>query len=882
MNRKTKIICMFAFVIALQIIFPISTVIKENKFTVVSEASTVKTWNISKTENDNVKATLDSNGTLIISGTGEMKDFNYNNADCAEWHNPIEEVTKIVINEGVTSIGKRAFMRCSKFTEINIPASVTSVGTFSFDDCESLTKITINGNFSCDTSVFIGSNNITTLHISKSVTEISGNLLSSLDALTTITIDSKNTAYKVNGGILYSYDMKTLIGCPAAKTGKVTIPSGVQTIESIAFQGCRMITDVSIPNTVTTIGRSAFNMCYSLKSVYIPGSVKNIPDYAFMQCSELETVELGEGVEKVGDCAFSSCYELKTIKIPSTLTSIDSDAIDKSEKIQQFIVNANNTTYCTVDGSLFSKDKKRLIRYASGKTATTYTIPSYVETLADSAFYASSNLKKVVFNDKITVIPEACFMNCEGLEEVTIPNTITKMGNACYRDCDNLKNVVIGERVATVGATSFYYCEKLETVEFKSGVNSIGNAAFEYCNSLTNMCIPSSVTYIGSYAFSKVKGPVYYYANHSYMQQYAEKNSSQTTFEAKSNLTLKSISVKTLNEKLYIVGDKFDKNSIAVKAKYDDNKTREVFNYSIKEGDTIKAGQTSVTIVYSENGVEKKAVYNIAIARPLESISLNKTSLRLEVEKSSTLTVTYNPTDTTDSKTVTWTSSKTSVANVDSNGNIKAVSPGSATITAVVGNKTAKCTVTVVSGVPFKDVPYGSWYYNAVKFVYDNNIIKGYDSNTFAPDDKLTRGMIVTILWRMEGSPKNDGKSKFTDVNSSEWYAMATKWAADNGIVRGYAGTTKFGPNDNIIRQDLAGILRNYAKLKGKNVNVTSDLSKFSDYKSIDSYANASMQWAVGKGVITGNANGTLNPKGTATRAEAAAMIQKYINKVGR
>lgn len=882
MNRKAKIMCMFAFVIALQIIFPLSTVIKESKFTVVSEASTVKTWNISKTSNDNVKATLDSNGTLTISGTGNMKDFNYNNDDCAEWHDPIKEASKIVINEGVTSIGKRAFMRCSKFTEINIPASVTSIGTFSFDDCESLTKITVNGYFNVDTATFIGSDNLTKLHISKSVTEIGGNLLSALDALTTITIDSKNTSYKVNSGILYSYDMKTLIGCPAAKTGKVTIPSGVQTIDGVAFQGCSKITEVVIPNTVTTIGRSAFNICSSLKSVYIPGSVKKLPEYAFMQCSSLETVELGEGVETVEYCAFSSCYELKTLKIPSTLTYLNPDAIGKSQKIQQFIVNANNNAYCAVDGSLFSKDKTKLVRYASGKTATTYTIPSYVETLANSAFYASSNLKKVVFNDKITVIPEACFMNCEGLEEVTIPNTITRMENACYRDCDNLKKVVIGERVSTIGATAFHYCEKLETVEFKSGVYSIGNSAFNNCKSLTNMCIPSSVTYIGTYAFSGVKGPVYYYANHSYMQQYAEKNSSHTTFVAKSDLTLKSISVTALTDKTYKAGDKFDKNSIAVKAKYSDNTTKEVFKYTLKEGDTIKAGQTSITIVYSENGVEKSKAFNITAEKPLVSISLNKTSLQLEYGKTSTLTVTYNPTDTTDSKAVKWTSNKTSVATVDSNGKIKAVSPGTATITATVGSKTAQCKVTVVSGVPFKDVACNSWYYNAVKFVYDNNMIKGYDSTTFAPEDKLTRGMIVTILWRMDGSPKNDGKSKFTDVNSSEWYAQAIKWAVEKGIVRGYAGTTKFGPDDNILRQDLIGILRNYAKFKGKDVNVTADLSKYSDYKNIDSYANASMQWAVGKGVITGNTDGTLNPKGTATRAEAAAMLQKYCNKVGR
>ena len=184
----------------------------------------------------------------------------------------------------------------------------------------------------------------------------------------------------------------------------------------------------------------------------------------------------------------------------------------------------------------------------------------------------------------------------------------------------------------------------------------------------------------------------------------------------------------------------------------------------------------------------------------------------------------------------------------------------------------------------FTDLEPNSWYMSCVDFVYREGLIKGYSDpdheGMFGPNDKITRAQIVTILYRMEGSPNNDGKSKFTDVNSSEWYAKAIKWAVDCGVVHGYDGTSKFGPNDNIIRQDLAGILRNYAKYKGKNVNVTADLTKFKDYKKVDSYANTAVQWAVGKGVITGNDDGTLNPKGNATRAEAAAMIQKYCNKV--
>ena len=192
--------------------------------------------------------------------------------------------------------------------------------------------------------------------------------------------------------------------------------------------------------------------------------------------------------------------------------------------------------------------------------------------------------------------------------------------------------------------------------------------------------------------------------------------------------------------------------------------------------------------------------------------------------------------------------------------------------------------LTFIQIIPFNDVSESDWFYKAAKYTYENKIITGYNSTTFAPNDKITRGMMVTILYKMEGCPEVSGNSKFTDVKSTEYYAKAVKWAADNGIVHGYDNTTKFGPEDNILRQDLAGILRNYTNYKKKDISVstTDVLTKFKDYKKTDSYAYTSVQWAVKNGVITGNDDGTLNPKGTATRAEAAAMIVKYCNRFGK
>ena len=180
----------------------------------------------------------------------------------------------------------------------------------------------------------------------------------------------------------------------------------------------------------------------------------------------------------------------------------------------------------------------------------------------------------------------------------------------------------------------------------------------------------------------------------------------------------------------------------------------------------------------------------------------------------------------------------------------------------------------------FKDLTE-KWYLDAVKYSFENNIIKGYDEETFAPNDKLTRGMVVTILYRMEGEPVVSGAPKFSDVKGG-YYKNAIKWASDNKIVNGYKNTNKFGPDDNVTREDLAIMLCNYAEFKGRDMTKSNDLKAFSDGNKVSKYAEKSVKWAVGSGVITGNKDKTLNPQGTATRAEAAAMFQKYCVNVGK
>ena len=179
---------------------------------------------------------------------------------------------------------------------------------------------------------------------------------------------------------------------------------------------------------------------------------------------------------------------------------------------------------------------------------------------------------------------------------------------------------------------------------------------------------------------------------------------------------------------------------------------------------------------------------------------------------------------------------------------------------------------------PFTDISEKDWFYGDVMFVYENGLMLGTSKTLFSPHGTAMRGMMATILWRMEGSPVPKGKNSFTDVEAGKWYADAITWTAENGIFAGYS-KDKFGPDDPITREQLAAIFYRYADYKGYDLTVKGDLDKFKDADKITDYAKTAMQWAVGSGLVKGKSGNLLDPQGTATRAEIAAMLHRFIEK---
>ena len=184
-----------------------------------------------------------------------------------------------------------------------------------------------------------------------------------------------------------------------------------------------------------------------------------------------------------------------------------------------------------------------------------------------------------------------------------------------------------------------------------------------------------------------------------------------------------------------------------------------------------------------------------------------------------------------------------------------------------------------VQSCGFTDVAASDWFYSAVRYAYENGLMTGTGSGAFSPNATITRGMLVTILYRLEDKPAVTAANPFTDVSSGSYCEKAAAWAAANGIVGGY-GDGRFGPNDALTREQLAAILYRYAQYKGYDLSASADPSGYSDQAGISAFARTAMAWANAEGLITGTSGSLLSPKGTATRAQTAMILMRFCQKV--
>ena len=301
---------------------------------------------------------------------------------------------------------------------------------------------------------------------------------------------------------------------------------------------------------------------------------------------------------------------------------------------------------------------------------------------------------------------------------------------------------------------------------------------------------------------------------------------------------------------------------------------------------TAVACGTAVITATAADGSGASASCTVTVSSYLPPANPN---YRITVEATQGGTVTADPTAAKAGTTVTLTPVPDqgyqvgSVAVTDRFGEPVAVTEqADGTYTFTMPNGQVTVTVTFAEApLPFPDVAEGDWFYDAVRYAYENGLMDGVGDNLFAPNSETTRAQLVTILYRLEGEPEVSGTSGFTDVEAGTWYTDAVAWAAANGIVNGVS-ETEFAPGKDITREQLATILFRYAEAKGYDVSARADLSAYPDADQIQSYATESVAWAVAEGLIQGFEDNTLRPAGNATRAQIATILMRFCEGVAK
>ena len=564
--------------------------------------------------------------------------------------------------------------------------------------------------------------------------------------------------------------------------------------------------------------------------------------------------------------------------------------------------------------------------------ADTIVIPNTVTTLNYGVF-SYSTVKEMIIPNSVTNMAISQFLNASNLEKATINANIDMLPNATFMGCSSLTKITLNSKIKKIDLQALVNCVALTDLSFLNGIEEIGPHAFMYCTSLKNVTIPASVKIIDSNAFdSSVKLDLSktrlvefgttskYYAvatditlegtkNYDYAYQVLDMVNKERKANNLEPLTMDKELLEVAMTRAVELGVYFSHdrptgltcfsatpkmNGENIAAFYSSPKAvMEAWMYSSGHKANI-LGQAYKSIgigCFLINGnycwvqcfgsdnaekvtkpVNKAGEFMIYVGDNFIKLTTNPENVRLNLNGKTTIKI-FNNGQKCNANCATWTSSDTTVVAVDKSGNIQAKKCGVVTITVKLGLDKKEIVVYVT---PYSDVDKSSWYVSAVNYCYNNNIISGTSGTTFSPEMNLTRGMLVTILHRMEGAPYEPGTSKFSDVqNTKEYYYVAVKWATAKNIVSGYENGN-FGPNDPITREQLAVMLNKYCRYKGKYKAQVGDLSKFKDGSKVSNFAIWEMKWAVGSGVITGTGEKMLNPQGVVSRAQAAAMLHKY------
>lgn len=715
-----------------------------------------------------------SGKTLTISGTGAMPDFNFPEGNLAPWWNyealgmltsfgnfKLEgELKKVVIKDGVTNVSNYALFFLPAATQITLPESVTSIGRYGIALCSKLNGISLPRAVTAIGDFGLAGNSFTAVSLPDGLQALGRGAFDACASLSGMTLPAAITAVPD----------KCFNDCTKLLT--VDYKGEVTAIGERAFEGCKSLTKAPIPAAVTALGNSAFNGCVALTDVTLPGGVTAVPDGCFQDCTALADMKLPATVTSVGHNAFTGCKALKDVRCYGAPPTVQPGGAAE-HSFEPAIVTIH-----------YNPD------------------PVYGWTLdADGTWQGYKVSSK-----------GACLHTGYGTTENTVPATCGADGRI-DTICSNCGEVVSTKEIPATGAHTWDNgTVTTDPTETTPGVRTFTCAV---CGQTKTEVIPAT----GEHTFVFTK------------------NVAPSCTEAGYDLyTCRDCGASEQRNVKPALGHKWDSGTVTTEPTEKDPGTM---------------------------------TYTCTVCGATKTEVIPATGPHTHVWDEGTVTVA--PTETTPGvRTYTCTvCGQTRTEIIPATGS--AVCPGGA----------------ACPSFRFRDVPAPSnWAHEGIDYCVRHGLMSGFDATTFSPDTVSTRAQIVMILYNLSGDTTDYSKYyvPFTDVRPSTWYYNAVAWGYDKDIVAGMS-TTTFAPDGLITREQMAVLLYGYTeKYAPAYLGGAASLNGFPDAASVSNWAYAAMSWAVGNGLISGIASDGadyLAPSGGATRAQIAAIMMRYCRLTG-
>jgi len=811
---------------------------------------------------------------LTISGSGPMGDHNKTvdgiSSGTPGWSK--DSIEKVVIQEGVTRVGAKAFKNHTGLKEVALPSSLVSIGQ----------------------DAFYGSG-IVSIRLPEDLEEIEGQAFLSCTSLEgTVVIPRHVTAIPfyafgktsisalIIEGDLVTVGGNAFAGC--TKLESVTFPDSVTTIGASAFSGCTALEKVALPNNeqFDIIGKQTFWGCASLSSIVIPDSVTTIDSSAFEGCSSLERVTLPAALTTIGSKAFFGASSLGGVYIPDTVTDVPTGT------------NSNN--------QIFRGMAQDSVIYLSSEAFVRLMLQSSGNLASASNGYTAANTALAVTNGGTfhdTTVFEAGKLACPIKDDLTFAGWYTKDEHGTFND----DAVAAPEKDRDPAYPIYYakwYCDSAEKHSFDQGTTdpndpTITHYACQKCDYVKADTVTSGSC-----------------QEHTWGEWEEKTEATCTENGIRERTCINQDCDAVESDSIPATGHDWDDGEVEQDATCTEDGlqtfTCSVCRLTQKEaipalghtaGAAVRANEVAPT--YTDAGSYDLVVYcsvcrtelsreNVTVPKlepvpvpdpelsyrdddddePTYSVAVpgkikhgDVTVRPKSAEKGDTVTITVKPDAGYEVDEVTVTDRK--------GGELKVKDKGDGKYTFTMPASKVEIDVTFVKeqtapAVAFDDVSADAWYHDAAGYVAEKGLMSGTGNGMFSPGRDTSRAMIWVTLARID--------SRDVSVQQGNWYEKAQAWAMARGLTDGSA------PNGSVTREQLALMLYNYAELKGYDTDSDGVLRNYKDAASVSPWAVEALDWAVSHGLITGAGEGLLAPQATATRAQVAVILMNFCEDV--